>query len=97
MIILMEKQFNDLTIFEEYRNRQVVLNYYQDDDFLWKRDCFHFESIQVDIRKLIFFKKNGIIVEIPLMEYTSAVINNDFQNYYIFKNGTDRLEIYFPH
>lgn len=93
----MEKQLHDVTIFEEYRNRQVVLNYYQDDDFLWQRDGFHFESVQVSEGNLLFIKKNGTIVEIPLKQYISAAINSDFQNYYIFRKDKDRLEIYFPH
>ncbi|MED4205064.1 hypothetical protein [Neobacillus mesonae] len=93
----MEQPLHDFTIFEDYRNRQVVLNYYQEDDFLWKRDGFHFETIHVNGKILLFFKKDGRTVELPLTNFTAAAINSDFQNYYIFKNGKCRLEIYFPH
>lgn len=92
----MEKQINDLSIFEGYQNRQVILKYYQDGDFLWKRDGFHFESIQLVDALLLFSKKDEGSSKISLKEYDTAAINSDFQNYYIFRNGGDRLEIYFP-
>ncbi|WP_257208911.1 hypothetical protein [Bacillus sp. AFS031507] len=42
----MEIQMKDVADFECYHNRQVILNYNNDEDFLWKRDGFHFDSIQ---------------------------------------------------
>ncbi|QCJ42455.1 hypothetical protein FAY30_11320 [Bacillus sp. S3] len=92
----MEKQLDDLSIFEEYRDRQVILNYYQDDDFLSKRDGFHFVSIQFADGQLLFFKNDGNSTAISLQEFQTRVINSDFQNYYVCRNGRDRLEIYFP-
>ncbi|MEH7436615.1 hypothetical protein V7182_03890 [Neobacillus drentensis] len=92
----MEKQLSDLSIFESYRNRQVILNYYQDEDFLWKRDGFHFESIQFGSEQLLFLKENGSTISVPIYEYKTAVINTQFPNFFILRNGEDRLEIYFP-
>ena len=40
----MEIQMMDLAVFAGYHNRQVILNYYDDEDFLWKREGFHFNS-----------------------------------------------------
>jgi hypothetical protein len=92
----MEKRLEDLSILEEYHNRQTVLNYYHDDDFLWKRDGFYFQSIVLTDEDLIFRKENESIITIPLKGYTSFTINSDFQNYYFFRSGSDRLELYFP-
>ncbi|MCM3569537.1 hypothetical protein [Neobacillus mesonae] len=93
----MEKPLENVTIFEDYHHRQVVLNYYQDEDFLWKRDGFHFAAIQVKDRTLVFIKENGPAVQIMLNDYQTSSISTDFQDYFIFRNGKDRLEIYFPH
>jgi hypothetical protein len=43
----MEKQLNNLSILSNYQNRQVILNYYQDEEMMVQRDGFHFQSIQV--------------------------------------------------
>lgn len=92
----MEKQLSDFSCFAEYRNRQIVLNYYQDDDFLWKRDGFHFESVKLAEEKLIFLKKDGQVAAVHLGDFDEVVINTDFPNYYICRKYSDRLEIYFP-
>ena len=92
----MEKQLSNLSIFESYRNRQVILNYYQDEDFLWKRDGFHFDSIQFGSNQLQFIKGSDSIISVPINDYKTAVINTQFPNFFILRNGEDRLEIYFP-
>jgi hypothetical protein len=92
----MEKQLNDLSTLTTYQNRQVILNYYQDDDLLYKRDGFNFLSIQLTDSTLLFLKKDGTIEAIDLKDYQYTCINTDFQNYYTFKNDFERLEIYFP-
>ena len=43
----MEKQLNNLSILSNYQNRQVILNYYQDEEMMVQRDGFHFQNIQV--------------------------------------------------
>ena len=91
----MEKQIGDLTVITRYQNRQVILNYY-DEDMLIQRDGFHFESIQLIESYLSFSKKDGSKFTIELTEYPSRYVNNDFQNYYILRSNSNRLEIYFP-
>lgn len=94
----MEKTIEQLNIFEGYRNRQVILNYYQ-EDFLWKRDGFEFCSLHVKNSELVFEKgRNQDPLTIPTHPYQKHVKNSQFPNYYIFygKNPEDRLEIYFP-
>ncbi|MEO2075585.1 MAG: hypothetical protein ABGX20_09285 [Bacillus sp. (in: firmicutes)] len=93
----MENQLNDLSILISYRNRQVILNFYQDEDFLWERDGFHFESIELENEQLMFSKGNGDkVFTIPLKKYVSAIRDTQFPNYFILRNGEERLEIYFP-
>ena len=92
----MEKQITDLSILTEYQNRQVILNYYLDEEMLYKRDGFHFSSIRLDNSSLEFTKKDGSKIIISLGEYTNHYINTDFTNYFTFRNSDKRLEIYFP-
>ncbi|WHZ02437.1 hypothetical protein QNH48_26435 [Neobacillus sp. YX16] len=92
----MEKQLNSLSALSNYQNRQVTLNYYQDDDMMVKRDGFHFQSIQVTETALIFTKINGTLVKIDIKDYPHPSINTDFQNYYTLRNHENHLDIYFP-
>lgn len=92
----MEKQLSNTAIFANYQHRQVILNYYQDEDFLYKRDGFHFQTIQVTDSALTFLKKDGTFTTINLNEYPLVSMNPDFQNYFILRNNLDKLEVYFP-
>jgi hypothetical protein len=92
----MEKQLNSLSTLTTYQNRQVILNYYQDDNLLYKRDGFDFLSIQLVDSTLLFLKKDGTSEAIDCKDYPFICINTDFQNYYTFRNEAERLEIYFP-
>ncbi|WP_102347668.1 hypothetical protein [Bacillus sp. Marseille-P3661] len=91
----MEKQLENLEILKGYQNRQVVLNYYQDEDFLWKREGFHFKSIKLSTDKLEFINDESIYI-ITLKDFPVYFMITDFQNYFSLQNGTDRVEIYFP-
>ena len=92
----MENQLKDLAALTNYQNRQVILNYYQDEDLLYKRDGFYFVCIQLTNSALIFVKNDGISITIELKDYPQFSINTDFQNYYTLKNNQNVLEIYFP-
>lgn len=91
----MEKAVNILSRLTNYQNRQVILNYYQ-DDLLQDRDGFHIQTIKLENNHLIFTKQNGKNITINLEPYTDIQINPDFQNYYTLQNNSDKLEIYFP-
>lgn len=92
----MEKQITNLSSLVNYRNRQVILNYYDKEDFLYKRDGFHFTVIHLSAQYLSFIKANGSNYTISFSEFPTAWMNDDFQNFFILRNGTERLEIYFP-
>ncbi|MFP7297159.1 hypothetical protein [Neobacillus niacini] len=91
----MEKQLKNLSVLSNYQNRQVILNYYQ-EDMMVQRDGFHFQSIQVTGSHLTFSKTDGKLVKIELKNYPHAFINTDFQNYYTLRNKKSSLDIYFP-
>lgn len=94
----MENTIVNRTCFEQvYRNRQVILNYYQEKDLLWKREGFHFNTMKVEHNPIIFNRDQEVII-IPVEKYPTITKNKDFQNYYIFSEPKNsyRLEMYFP-
>ena len=94
----MEKQLDNLAVLTEYQNRQVILNYYCDEDYLYDRYGFNFKTIEVTLDALSFIKEDGSEQhEILLKEYPETYINSDFQHYYTLRNGENRIDIYFPH
>jgi hypothetical protein len=92
----MEKKINDLFDLETFKNRQVVLNYYIDGDFLIKRDGFSFQSLKLSDGSLLFTKKEESCSRISIENYPDIYLDNQFPNLYVLRNHTDRLEIYFP-
>ncbi len=92
----MEKPIADLSLFENYRNRQVILNYYQ-EDILSQRDGFAFISLKVSKDELIFSKKDNEVFTVPITNFPKRLKNDEFQDYYIFRNPeiNEYLEIYF--
>lgn len=92
----MEKKLKDLFVLEAFKNRQVILNYYSDVDFLVKRDGFSFQSLKLTDGSLLFTKKDDTCCKITIENYPDVYIDNQFPNFYVLRNNTDRLEIYFP-
>lgn len=92
----MEKLIADVSILEKYQNRQVVINYYVNDDFLVDRVGFHFMEIHRVDMDITFIKKNDDNYVISLEDFPFFSVNEDFQNYFMLQNGTSRIEIYFP-
>jgi hypothetical protein len=92
----MEKKLKDLNDLEAFKNRQVVLNYYIDIDFLVKRDGFSFHSLKLSDGLLTFTKKEKTCYRVRIDTYPEVYRDDQFPNFYILRNNTDRLEIYFP-
>ncbi|MBB6444845.1 hypothetical protein [Bacillus benzoevorans] len=91
----MEK-LSDYSILTGYSNRQVILNEYLDEDYLEERHGFHFQTVAVTDSILAFSRKGKSDFYIPIEKSAHFYVNDDFQNYYILRNGSKRLEIYFP-
>lgn len=92
----MEKRITNLFELEIYKDRQVVINHYIEDDFLAKRDGFHFNSLKIMGDTIIFTKNNGNCYELSINQYRELYKDSQFPNYFIFRNNKERLEIYFP-
>ncbi|MDP4104812.1 MAG: hypothetical protein Q8935_07650 [Bacillota bacterium] len=92
----MEKKLKDLYVLDAFNNRQVVLNYYNDVDFLVKRDGFSFQSLKLSDGTLTFTKKDETCFKVTIENYPDVYVDNQFPNFYVLRNNTDRLEIYFP-
>jgi hypothetical protein len=92
----MEKKLKDLVVLEAFKNRQVVLNYYCDDDYLVKREGFSFQSLKLSYGSLVFTKKDETNFRITIENYPEVYKESQFPNFYVLRNNTDRLEIYFP-
>jgi len=86
----------DINILSNYRNRQVIINEYREEDFLENRTGFQFETIVVTENSILFQGKNHNDFILKLEKISCFFANDDFQNYYILKNDSHRIEIYFP-
>ncbi|MCH1626360.1 hypothetical protein [Fredinandcohnia quinoae] len=83
--------------FIQYKNRQVVLNWYEDDALI-RREGFFFSKIVDDGKAVIFINNdNKFHFSIPYEEYTSIRILSDFRDFYQLSDQLHFLEIYFPH
>jgi hypothetical protein len=80
-----------------YKNRQVVINCYDEEETLCERDGFHFDRIQVDGERLIFLKDGEIKYCLVFSEFSSSKVLSDFSDYYSFMNERFTVKIYFPH
>lgn len=93
----MEKQMTILSQFKTYHHRQVVLNYYDDEDFLYQRDGLFFDTIQLDEQFVSFIKEGKIAYQLSLTEYPNFNVLTDFNHHYLFFNETNHVDLYFPY
>ncbi|NSL52222.1 hypothetical protein [Calidifontibacillus erzurumensis] len=79
-----------------YSNRQVVLNYYEDEELV-QRDGLNFDKIIVTEKEIQFISNNKVKASIDLSLYKTFEVSNDFfKNYFALKNRENTLAIYFP-
>jgi len=95
--MVMNKKNVALTEIIKYRNRQVVLNYYDNDEFLFKREGFFFDSIEIKENHLNFSQKDTYIFSLSLIDFPASRIMSDFANHYAIYNNYNVIYIYFPH
>jgi hypothetical protein len=78
------------------RNRQVVLNFYEEEALI-QREGFNFNFIEVADTQLFFYKENKLIYSINLLDYNTFTISNEFKNYIKLSIDIENwLELYFP-
>ncbi|HHY73562.1 MAG TPA: hypothetical protein GX497_10110 [Bacillus bacterium] len=93
----METEINTIkTSLSEYKNRQAILNYYEDEELV-QRDGLDFETIHVTGSEIQFLVGDRIKETINLSQYKTFERSTEFfKNYYELKNGANILRIYFP-
>lgn len=79
----------------KYRNRQVIINEYEDEELI-RRDGFMFEDILVESSRILFLKNTLFIYEFVLLNNHIVRKDKTFPNFYVIESGSNRTEIYFP-
>ncbi len=80
-------------LLNKYENRQVVINYYEEDGII-DREGFFFDSIHIHGGQFRFIKDAQVIYSLPLAETIMKL--SGFSNHYSLGEGEQRVEIYFP-
>jgi hypothetical protein len=78
-----------------YRNRQVVVNRYE-DDLLVSKDGYDFQELRMEQGHILFYKNQRIILDLVIDEAMSISKSAAFPNLYTFTTSVSRLEVYFP-
>ncbi|MGP3560219.1 hypothetical protein [Geobacillus sp. BK01] len=86
-----------LALFARYTNRQVVVNFYEDDELV-ARDGFFFDYMERSDQVLTFFKNGQARLSIPLADYPDHHVLKSFSRYYRLEHSCFRraVELYFP-
>lgn len=79
----------------KYKQRQVVLNFY-DDDALSNREGFPFDYIEVTDTMVRFIQADQRRYSIDRELFPFFQVLSDFKNYFSFYNDHSRVELYFP-
>lgn len=87
----------DTSILQLFHHRQVVINFY-DDDELVDRVGFHFDTMTIDTMEVRFIKNDTSIYTLQLNNDMKFVATTEFKNHYRFlQEGTaKRIDLYFP-
>jgi len=84
-----------LSLLTEYRHRQVVVNFYEEDELV-ARDGFFFDGIERSGSMLSFIKDGHIRLSIRLDDYPRHRTVHDFPRHYRFYSQHRAVELYFP-
>lgn len=85
----------ELAKLRTYRNRQVVLTYFEDEQ-MQKRNGFFFDLIALMPGKIAFWKHEKMLATIDIEESSTFYQLHDFPHYYAIETKRNRVEIYFP-
>lgn len=92
----MENSIVKISLLKNYRNQQVIINKYQNEDELTQREGFVFKKVQLAGEMLSFIINEHNSFTIQLVESAKLYKDESFQNFFVLENDTQRLEIYFP-
>lgn len=91
----METVLNKLYSLNQFKNQQVIINFYEKDELIQREGLF-FESIQIVNRQIQFSKGGTIVLSLPFGEYMNFTQRTEFKDYYSLEKGSKRVELYFP-
>jgi len=86
-----------LSLLTTYKNRQVIINTYEDDELV-ARDGFFFDTIERSAVDLTFFKDGKPCFIVSLQQYPHSRILPDFSGYFQLYSTeqNQKIELYFP-
>lgn len=94
-IILGGNGMKTLHSLSNYHHRQVILNYYLQDELIGK-DGFQFDTIEIAAQNLTILKDEKPLVSIDTSEYPGISKSGTFPNFFVLENNRNRTELYFP-
>ncbi|WP_102275254.1 hypothetical protein [Cytobacillus massiliigabonensis] len=90
----METALNIINSLIQFKNQQVIINFYEEDELIQREGLF-FESIQI-VDYQVQFSKGGIIVfSLSFEGYMKFSQRTEFKNYYSLEKDSQRVELYF--
>lgn len=102
MIVQIQEQLKgdvkemDLKFLEEFHDRQVVVNFYE-EEMMCSREGFFFDTIHVRDQQISFHKDGQPIFELDITPYQRVEKMPMFSDHYALLNLESRVEVYFPH
>ncbi|WP_442596063.1 hypothetical protein [Neobacillus sp. D3-1R] len=78
-----------------YKNRQIIINEYMDEE-LFKRNGFFFKEIIITDHKMYVYKDEQLLYELAIPNRLHFRKDGSFPNYFVMEWETFRTEIYFP-
>ena len=86
---------NSIEVLKNYKDRQVVINQYEDEELV-NKDGYFIDYIQIKNNRIELIKNNEPIYSIDLNFFSSFKILEDHHNYFSVSGKNKKLEIYFP-
>ncbi len=94
-ITCIETVLNKLDSLKRFKNQQVIINFYEEEELIQREGLF-FDSLQIVGRQIQFIKGSTIVLSIPFGGYMNFSQRTEFKNYYSLEKGNKRVELYFP-
>lgn len=85
-----------LQVLELFKNRQVIVNTYIEDELI-NKDGFLFEKIEIIDERINFVQNQQTKYSISTTKYPIFHALDNFKNFFAFSNeSNEKIEIYFP-
>lgn len=94
-ITRMETTISKLQSLSQFKNQQVIINFYEEDELVQREGLF-FESIRIGDCRIQFCNEGIIIFALPFDGCMNFTQRTDFKNYYFLEKDNNRVELYFP-